>query len=69
MKVVGHDWGGIVAWAFAGLHPVLLDRLVILNAPHLGIYSRNVFRSRHFLNPRRSRNLAAPFHAPFLRGR
>lgn len=31
--VVGHDWGGIVAWTFAGAHPELLDKLVILNAP------------------------------------
>ncbi|WP_437603976.1 alpha/beta fold hydrolase [Sorangium sp. So ce590] len=32
--VVGHDWGGGVAWAFAGRYPALLDRLVILNCPH-----------------------------------
>jgi pimeloyl-ACP methyl ester carboxylesterase len=32
--VVGHDWGGGIAWVFAALHPELLDRLVILNAPH-----------------------------------
>jgi pimeloyl-ACP methyl ester carboxylesterase len=32
--VVGHDWGGIVAWAFAMRYPELLDRLVVLNAPH-----------------------------------
>jgi pimeloyl-ACP methyl ester carboxylesterase len=38
--VVGHDWGGILAWTFAGAHPELLDRLVILNAPHLDSYLR-----------------------------
>lgn len=32
--VVGHDWGGGVAWAFAMKHPTRLDRLVILNCPH-----------------------------------
>jgi pimeloyl-ACP methyl ester carboxylesterase len=32
--VVGHDWGGLVAWAFAMQHPELLDRLVVLNSPH-----------------------------------
>jgi pimeloyl-ACP methyl ester carboxylesterase len=32
--VVGHDWGGAVAWAFANLFPHLLHRLVILNVPH-----------------------------------
>ena len=32
--VVGHDWGGAVAWHFAMRHPDLLERLVILDAPH-----------------------------------
>lgn len=32
--VVGHDWGGGVAWAFALMHPERLERLVILNLPH-----------------------------------
>ena len=32
--VVGHDWGGIIAWRLAQKFPDLLDRLVILNAPH-----------------------------------
>ncbi len=32
--LVGHDWGGGVAWAFANAHPSLLSRLVILNSPH-----------------------------------
>ena len=36
--IVGHDWGGIVAWTFAGMHPELLAKLVILNAPHLQLY-------------------------------
>jgi pimeloyl-ACP methyl ester carboxylesterase len=32
--IVGHDWGGMVAWWFAMRHPELLDRLVVLNCPH-----------------------------------
>jgi pimeloyl-ACP methyl ester carboxylesterase len=40
----GHDWGGIVAWTFAGHHPGLVDRLVIFNAPHLDIYLEQVRR-------------------------
>jgi pimeloyl-ACP methyl ester carboxylesterase len=32
--IVGHDWGGAVAWAFAMTHPKMMDRLVILNCPH-----------------------------------
>jgi pimeloyl-ACP methyl ester carboxylesterase len=33
-KVVGHDWGGSVAWTLAMNHPEVVDRLVILNAAH-----------------------------------
>ncbi len=32
--VVGHDWGGVVAWTLAMTRPELVDRLVILNLPH-----------------------------------
>ena len=32
--IVGHDWGGIVAWQFAFALPEMVDRLVILNLPH-----------------------------------
>ncbi len=32
--LVGHDWGGIIAWAVAMRHPERVARLVILNAPH-----------------------------------
>src|SRR3954469_24777078 len=32
--VIGHDWGGTVAWTLAANHPEVVDRLVILNAAH-----------------------------------
>jgi pimeloyl-ACP methyl ester carboxylesterase len=32
--VVGHDWGGVVAWWTALKHPGRVRRLVVLNAPH-----------------------------------
>src|SRR5438552_2312564 len=32
--IVGHDWGGIVAWTFAMMHPDMTDKLIILNLPH-----------------------------------
>jgi epoxide hydrolase 4 len=47
--VIGHDWGGIIAWTLAGYHPELIDRLIILNAPHMKIYARKVWRSTQFL--------------------
>lgn len=32
--LVGHDWGGVVAWCFAAGQVRPLERLAILNAPH-----------------------------------
>lgn len=36
-NIVGHDWGGIVAWAVAAHHPMIVKRLVVLNAPHIDV--------------------------------
>lgn len=33
--VVGHDWGGAVAWALASSRPDVVDRLGVINLPHL----------------------------------
>jgi len=38
--LVAHDWGGAIAWVFAAMHPDLLDRLVIVNAPHPTVFGR-----------------------------
>jgi pimeloyl-ACP methyl ester carboxylesterase len=37
--LVGHDWGGAIAWQVAIRHPELLERLVIVNCAHPGIFS------------------------------
>lgn len=33
--LVGHDWGGIVAWSVAAMHPERLYTLTVLSTPHL----------------------------------
>lgn len=32
--VIGHDWGGAVAWQLAATRPELVEKLIIINIPH-----------------------------------
>ncbi len=32
--LVGHDWGGAIAWTYAMANPERVERLIILNLPH-----------------------------------
>ncbi len=41
-SIVGHDWGGIVAWWTALRHPERVERLAILNAPHPVAFRRYI---------------------------
>jgi pimeloyl-ACP methyl ester carboxylesterase len=61
--LVGHDWGGVIAWEVAARHSRFVGRLVVLNAPHLGAYRA--------LSARRPRQLllswyALAFQVPWL---
>jgi pimeloyl-ACP methyl ester carboxylesterase len=40
INLVGHDWGAVVAWAFALWHPQRLRKLGILNVPHPAVMLR-----------------------------
>jgi pimeloyl-ACP methyl ester carboxylesterase len=42
--VVGHDWGGVVAWATAQAHPEAVEHLAVLNAPHPALFARELRR-------------------------
>ncbi len=40
--IVGHDWGGALAWAFAARYPQMTERLIVLNAPHPAAFAREL---------------------------
>lgn len=47
--IVGHDWGGTLAYCFAQQHPELTSKLVVLNAAHPDSYARALTRSLQLL--------------------
>src|SRR5262245_10312218 len=40
--MIAHDWGGAIAWNFAVAHPECLEKLIIINAAHPAIFSREL---------------------------
>lgn len=49
--IVGHDWGGAVSWALAMYQPQVVEKLIILNLPHLRGLNRELAN-----NPEQQKN-------------
>ncbi len=60
--LVGHDWGGIIAWYYAMRHADRVDALMIVNAPHPACFEREV---RHWRQLHRSWYMGV-FQIPWL---
>ena len=48
VMIIAHDWGGIIAWAFAILKLRPIDKLVIMNVPHPKVADREIRRWTQF---------------------
>ncbi|XP_076133429.1 epoxide hydrolase 4 [Alosa pseudoharengus] len=53
--LVGHDWGGTVAWLFAIHYPEMVVKLIVLNSPHPSVlqdyalrHPSQLLKSSHF---------------------
>lgn len=64
VHVVGHDWGGAIAWIVAGRHPERVASLTALTTPH-PFAMTEALRSRDFDQARRSWHMLA-FQVPAI---
>jgi pimeloyl-ACP methyl ester carboxylesterase len=66
--IVGHDWGGLIAWTFAMTHPDKTDRLIVLNLPHpKGLMRELATNSQQQKNSQYARNFQQPDAASKLK--
>lgn len=61
--VVGHDWGGIVAWTMAAVHPDVVRRLAVLSIAHPLRWPIALLRDS---GQRRASGYIARFQLPWL---
>lgn len=43
-RLVGHDWGAVIAWWVAARHPERLERLVVMDGPHPATWTRQALK-------------------------
>jgi epoxide hydrolase 4 len=47
--LVGHDWGGMIAWNFAYTYPDMVKQLIVLNIPHMSKFSEGLMLPQQLL--------------------
>lgn len=67
--IIGHDWGGGIAWSFAAARPDLTSHLIIMNLPHVKNFARELAKmdqqhrnsqyARNFQDPNSHENISA----------
>jgi len=45
LRIIGHDWGGMIAWQLAIKYPERLEKLIILNIPHPKVMKKTLLTS------------------------
>ncbi|HEY9433878.1 MAG TPA: alpha/beta hydrolase [Blastocatellia bacterium] len=59
--IVGHDWGGAVSWTLATYQPQFVEKLIILNLPHLrGLYDASLRNPQQQKNSQYARDFQQP---------
>jgi len=46
--LIGHDWGGSIAFGFATMYPELLKKLIVLNTMHSGLLAKLIRTDKEF---------------------
>jgi len=49
VHLVGHDWGGVIAYHVAAMHPEVVDRLAVVNAPHPAVMMREIWKPEQLM--------------------
>lgn len=44
--LVGHDWGGAIAYHVAAMHPDVVEKLAVVNCPHPSVMAKRIWSPR-----------------------
>ncbi|GAB1289935.1 Epoxide hydrolase 4 [Apodemus speciosus] len=41
--LIGHDWGGMIAWLIAVCYPEMIMKLIVINFPHPSVFTDSIY--------------------------